>query len=106
MAVAVRVQDRAHFTERRDDRNPAFRDYSTESKDTRCTLPIMLLAAPFPLRIMPPAEKFRTSSNRFKLLFQPVGNGRRRRPFALRVVCRPLIHLEGVPGVCGLPSLP
>ena len=42
---------------------PAFpSDDSTESKDTRWTLPIMLLAAPFPLLIMPPAEKFRTSS--------------------------------------------
>merc|ERR1712138_263045 len=46
---------------------PAFpRLLSTESKDTRCTLPIMLLAAPFPLLIIPPAEKFRTSSNRFE----------------------------------------
>ena len=37
---------------------PAFpRLLSTESKDTRCTLPIMLLAAPFPLLIIPPAGK-------------------------------------------------
>ena len=35
---------------------------STESKDTRCTLPIIVLAAPFPDFIIPPAEKFRTSS--------------------------------------------
>ena len=42
---------------------PAFpSEDSTESKDTRCTLPIIVLAAPFPDFIIPPAEKFLTSS--------------------------------------------